>query len=115
MKLFGMSWTISTTGLALPRRQSPASSDIRRRKAHGLVRHGCYGTFQQLDVGFVLAGDVRIFEENGALAATFQYAVGNLGVAAQRAALEAMDPFLIARPAAAPGHLVELRYAWQGS
>ena len=55
----------------------------------------------------MLARHVRILEEDRALAATLQHAVGNLRIAAHRAALVARHPRRIGGPAAAPRQLVE--------
>ncbi len=55
----------------------------------------------------MLARHVRILEEDRALAAPFQYPVGNLRIAAHRAALVARHPGRIAGPATAPRQLVQ--------
>ncbi|MNV31919.1 hypothetical protein D3C71_1232410 [compost metagenome] len=55
----------------------------------------------------MLARHVRVFKEDRTLAVTFQHAVGDLRIAAHRAALVALHPVLSLRPATAPGQLVE--------
>ena len=55
----------------------------------------------------MLPGDMRVFEEDGTLTMTFEYTVGYLRVTAKGAALEAVNPFLIARPATAPCQFVQ--------
>ena len=66
-----------------------------------------HGALQQLDVGLVLAGHMRVFKKDDFLAALVQHQFGNLRVAAERAALVAGDPGLRLRPAARPGHVVQ--------
>ena len=50
---------------------------------------------------------MRVFKEDGALAAALQHQVGNLCIAPQGAAVVAVHPGFVRRPAFAPGQLVE--------
>ena len=88
-------------------RLRPAGGDARCGNTHRLVGHRGHRPLQQLDVGLVLACHVRILEENRSLTTVLKHTIRDLRIAAQRTALETLDPLLLTRPAAAPRQLVQ--------